>query len=422
MNLKLGVAMSVDVRSRLHKDVRALERDELLDALLPDALAVHGDLAGAGCSYLGLPPLGFDVDGRGVTLTADSGRLALVPGTDSAAVVATLTADALSNLLQDRQSTMGLAMTSRVKITSGDINDWIAWEPVLRALLDGRKVHETGDVTFVDLDGGDLDLGRVFDVDDDPVPMANFLEQAGFLHLRAVFDETEMAALDADVDEWLGRATPGDGESWWATDEAGVDHAVRVLFFYEKSAVLRSLLEADGYRMIGDLTGDGHVHTGGGEGLTKPLGIVRGLSDLPWHKDCGQGGHSYSCSGLTTGISVTGANRRCGALGVIPGSHRANTMATSRDRRLDLQPIMLETRTGDVTVHCSDTLHRAHPPVDRPRKVVYSSFALPLRPGDQVSPDPRGREKRAELSDVQSRIEAADNEDSPARYRAGLGR
>ena len=27
-------------------------------------------------------------------------------------------------------------------------------------LLDGRKVHETGDVTFTDLDGGELDLDR----------------------------------------------------------------------------------------------------------------------------------------------------------------------------------------------------------------------------------------------------------------------
>jgi hypothetical protein len=422
--MNLGVAMSVDDRTRLRKDVRSLERDEMLDALLPDALTVHGDLAGRGCSYLQLPPLGFDVDGREVTLTADSdsGRLQLISGTDSAGVVATLAADALSELLQDQQSTMGLAMTSRVKISSGDITNWISWEPILRALLDGRRVHETGDVTFVDLDDGPFDLGRVFDVDDDQRAMANFIEQAGFLHLRAVFDEAQMAALGADVDEWLARANPDDGESWWATDEAGVDQAVRVLFFYEKSAALRSLLDDERYRMIGDLTGDGHVHTGGGEGLTKPLGIVRGLSDLPWHKDCGQGGHGYACSGLTTGISVTGADRTCGALGVIPGSHRANTMATGRDHRLDLQPIMLETQTGDVTVHCSDTLHRAHPPIDRPRKVVYSSFALPLRPGDEVSSDPRGRERRAQLSDVQSRIEAADNEASPTRYRAGHGR
>jgi hypothetical protein len=414
--------MSVDARTRYAKDVRPLERDDMLDSFLPEALAMHGALAGRGCSYLGLPSLGFDVDGRKVTLTAVAETLRLVPGIESADVVAVLGSDALSDLLQDRQSTMGLAMTSRVKITAADIGDWISWEPVLRALLDGRKVHEAGDVTLLDLDGDQLDLRRAFTVDDDPAEMAHFLEQAGFLHLRDVFEETEMAALGADVDEWLARATPDDGESWWATDESGRDHAVRVLFFYEKSAALRSLLSGRRYRMIGDLTGDCHVHTGNAEGLVKPLGIVRGLSDLPWHKDCGQGGHSYTCNGLTTGISVTEGDRASGALAVIPGSHRANTMAAGRDRRLDLQPIMLETRVGDVTVHCSDLLHRAHPPLDRSRKVVYSSFALPIRSSDEVLPDPRGREKRAQLSDVQSRIETADNEASHTRYQADHGR
>jgi hypothetical protein len=125
---------------------------------------------------------------------------------------------------------------------------------------------------------------------------------------------------------------------------------------------------------------------------------------------------------LTCGISVTGADRVSGALGVIPGSHRANTMATGRDPRLDLRPRMLETRTGDVTIHCSDTLHRAHPPVERPRKVVYSGFSLPPRPGEVRKADPaRMRAQRAGLTDVQSRIEAADNEAAPDRYRAGRG-
>jgi hypothetical protein len=182
------------------------------------------------------------------------------------------------------------------------------------------------------------------------------------------------------------------------------------------------LVNDDRYRWIADLTGDGHQHKGGGEGLVKPLGIVRGLSDLPWHKDCGQGKHSYACSGLTCGISVTGADRVSGALGVIPGSHRANTMATGRDPELDLRPKVLETQAGDVTVHCSDTLHRAYPPVERPRKVVYAGFGLSPLPGDEVEPDPRySREARAALSNVQDRIEAADNESHAARYRAGPG-
>jgi hypothetical protein len=411
--------MSIDTRTRLHKDVRTLERDEVFDSLVPDAIAVHGDLAGRGVAYKQLPAVGLDVDGRGVTLHDSSGSLAIREGLTAAGVVATLSADALSDLVQDAQSTMGLAMTSRVKITAGNINDWIGWEPVLRALFDGRRVHETGDVTFVDLDGRELDLDRSFTVDDNREEMAHFLEQAGFLHLRGVFDEHEMAEVGADIDEWIAKATPDDGESWWALDDRGVNQAVRVLFFYEKSAALRNAVNDDRYRWIGELTGDGHQHKGGGEGLVKPLGIVRGLSDLPWHKDCGQGRHSYNCNGLTCGISVTGADCTSGALGVIPGSHRANTMATGRDPTLDLQPKMLETDTGDVTVHCSDTLHRAHPPVERPRKVVYSGFGLPALPGDVITADPRySREARAELTNVQERIEAADNQDDPSRYRA----
>ncbi len=415
--------MSIDVRTRCLKDVRSLDFDDIFDVVLPDAIRMHGDLAARGLTYQELPPLAFDVDGRSLTLDAVSNSIALRSGASSAGVVAGLSAAALSDLLQDVASTMGLAMASRVKITEGSIDDWVRWEPVLRALIDGRRVHETGDVTFVDLDGGELDLDRVFTVDDNREEIRHFLEQAGFLHLRGVFDASEMDALDADIDEWLTRATPDDGESWWATDEHGVEHPVRVLFFYEKSAVLRRLVSDARYQWLGDLTGDGHVHNGSGEGLVKPLGIVRGLSDLPWHKDCGQGMHSYQCNGLTSGISVTGADRTSGALGVIPGSHRANTMAAGRDSRLDLRPRMLETETGDVTVHCSDTLHRAYPPVDRPRKVTYSGFGLPPRPGDVVPRDLDDvRSQRASLSDVQSRIEAADNETSPDRYRPGRGR
>ena len=412
--------MTLDVRTRRRSQVRSLDRDEIFDDLIPYAIAVHGEVAGRGQRYLDLPPLTFEVDGRRLTLDESGGRLATTAQGDRA-VVTVLGADALSDLLQDVGSMMGLAMGSRIKIVDGNMNDWIGWEPAIRALMDGRRVHEAGDVTFLDRDGGPLDLARSFEVDDDRDEMRHFLEQAGFLHLRRVFTETEMAELGADIDEWLARAQPDDGESWWATDEAGVDRPVRVLFFYEKSEVLRRLVADDRYSWLGGLTGDGHVHAGGGEGLTKPLGIVRGLSDLPWHKDCGQGGHSYSCNGLTCGISVTGADRVSGALGVIPGSHRANTMSAGRDSHLDLEPRMLETATGDVTVHLSDTLHRAHPPVERPRQVVYSSFGLPPLPGEDSTAGRESRAHRSGLSDVQSRIEAADNEASADRYTAGRG-
>lgn len=400
--------MSIDQRTRLMKDVRPLSVEEVLDVVVPDALEAHGDLAARGVTYRALPALGFDVDGTQITLRAEAGRFVVESGLAHAGVVARIAADALSDLVQDYQSTTGLAMTARVQVEKGTLDDWIGWEPVLRALLDGRKAYETGDVGFLAIDGAPLDLDRTFTLDDDREEIAHFLCEAGFLHLRGIFDDDEMAAVGRDIDDHIARATPDDGDSWWAEDGDGNAQAVRVLNFLEKSESLRKLVESDRYQWLGELTGDGHRYRRAAEGLVKPLGIVKGLSDLPWHKDCGQGRHSLMCNALTCGISVTGADRVSGALGVVPGSHRANVKVPGRDPLMDMAPRMLETTTGDVTVHCSDTLHRAHPPTERPRKVVYSGFRLPLLPGDEEKAEPRyDREARADLTDVQDRIAAA---------------
>ena len=322
-----------------------------------------------------LPALGLRAGDRAVTLMAEGDTLSVVDGVDRAGIVAELEADALSDLLQDRQSTMGLAMTSRVQITAGSLDEWIHWEPALRALCEGRPVHEPGAVVMRDLDGEPLDLDRRFGLDDDPEELAHFLAEAGFLHLHDVFDPSEMAAIEADIDQSIAAARDADPEYWWCTDADGTQVAVRSLNFQEKSAAVRATLADERLTRLADLTGDGHRAPTKCEGLVKPLDIVAGLSDLPWHKDCGQGLHSYMCNSLTVGISVTGADRVSGALGVVAGSHRANTTASVRDKRLDLPAKLLETTTGDLTIHCSDTLHRAYPPSAHPQGRLHELHA-----------------------------------------------
>lgn len=402
--------MSIDCRTRLHRDRRTLSRDEVFGNLFPEAIERNGALAARGLLYKGLPSLGLSVEGETLTLKAQNGGLTLQRDAHNGGAVAELEADALSDLVQDWKTTMGLAMSGQVKMTQGEFSDWVGWEPVFRALLDGRPVHEAGAIDFKNPTGGALDLTRSFDLDDDRGEIAHFLGEAGFLHLRNVFSEEEMAAVSADLDVALARAEPDDGASWWAGDSEGVKQPVRVLFFHEQSETLRTLLQDDRLQWIGKLTGDDHYcEKLGAEGLIKPLDIQTGLSDLPWHKDCGQGGHSYYCNGLTAGISLTGADRHSGALGVVPGSHRANVQTAGKDESLDMAAIKLETQTGDLTVHCSDTLHRAHRPTEIPRKVVYTSFRLALKPGDvldDVSPE-KLRADRARLTDVQDRIASA---------------
>ena len=401
--------MSIDHRTRRLKDIRPLSVTEVLDSLIPDAIANHGKLAARGAAKRALPSIGFSVGDIEWTLDSSGEDIEIATGLNKAGVVVKMAEDALSDFLQDYQSTMGLAMTSRVRIERGTMDDWVGSEPVIRALLDGRKAFEPGDVQFLDLDGSPLDLDRVFTLDDEPEEIAHFLREAGFLHLRGIFDVQEMEEVARDIDHFIARAKPDDGDSWWAEDADGKAQAVRVLNFFEKSERLRALVGSDRYQWLGDLTGDGHQHRLSAEGLVKPLGIVKGLSDLPWHKDCGQGRHSYHCNALTCGISITGADRVSGALGVVPGSHRANVKVPGRDPLMDLPARMLETQTGDVTVHCSDTLHRAHPPTERPRKVVYSGFELPLLPGDEKPDQPHySREARAALSNVEDRIAATD--------------
>ena len=136
------------------------------------------------------------------------------------------------------------------------------------------------------------------------------------------------------------------------------------------------------------------------EGLLKKIGVVEGMSDVSWHKDCSLGGHSRGCSSLTVGISVTGAGRENGELGVVAGSRRANVPVLGVDG-LDLPRVPLPTRTGDVTVHCSCTLHMSRPPVSAERRVVYTGFDLAPRPGDRpVELDPAEiRRRRAALDD-----------------------
>jgi hypothetical protein len=401
--------MSIDRRTRLYKDIRKIGRDEIFDALLPECLARNGELAGRGLRHKQLPPLALEDAGRTVTLAERNGDMVLIEGAAADASIATLRPGALSELVQDQRTTMGLAMVSQVKMARGDFADFVGWESVFRALLDGRPVYEAGELVLRDRGGGPLDLGRRFTLADDREEIAHFFHEAGFLHIGGVFEQEEMNAVGADLDVALKAAQPDDGMSWWAGTSTGEKLPVRVLSFHEQSAALQGLLQDDRLVWLGEITGDGHLPPAGAEGLIKPLDIQTGLSDLPWHKDCGQGSHSYMCNAMTVGISVTGADEESGALGVLPGSHRASLQAAGLDPTFDLPSRKLPTAIGDVTVHCSDTFHRAYSPRKRPRKVVYTGFRQPILPTD-VLPKMESDEikaDRARLTDVQDRIAAA---------------
>jgi hypothetical protein len=269
-----------------------------------------------------------------------------------------------------------------LKMARGNLGNFLDWWVVLRSLIDGRPIHTRDAIMFEDRNGAPLDLTRAFTPDDNDDDIAAFLAVAGFLHLRGWFDAEMMHEISADMDRALPTYARDDGRSWWAKTAAGDDRCVRMEFFHEHSARVLELLASERFLRIGRLLdGDYLPRTTGDriEALVKPIGVVEGISDVPWHKDCSLGMHSYRCCGLTTGISVTGADAKSGQLRVVAGSHRALVQPAFVRSSSDLPIVDLPTEAGDVTVHCSCTLHMSQPPVERERRVMYTGFGLPAK-------------------------------------------
>jgi hypothetical protein len=373
--------VSLDFRTRTDDDIRPVDVRGFFEEELPSLAALHGDLAIPGALELEVEPFSIVTPSGAWTLALDSRRVSITGG-DTGAASVTLSDDELADVVNDLKTPMTFLTGGTLRMARGDLGDFLDWWVVLRSLVDGRRVHTRGSVQFEDRDGAPLDLRRAFTPDDDDAEIAHFISQAGFLHLRGWFDGETMDEISADMDRALPTYVRDDGRSWWAKTAAGDDRCVRMQYFQEHSARVVELLASDRFLRIGRMFDDGYESRTVGnciEALVKPIGVIEGISDVPWHKDCSLGMHSYRCCGLTTGISVTGADARSGQLRVVAGSHRALVQPAFVRSGSDLPVIDLPTETGDVTVHCSCTLHMSQPPVERERRVMYTGFGLPAR-------------------------------------------
>ena len=375
---------TIDRRTRSDADVEDVDAETWFSERLP---TLHCQLAARGVRHLGLPPLAFDIDGLERTLVVEDDTLVAVPGIADGAIVLGLSAEQFSDWTQELR-TMVAFWTARDARMQGSDDDFLAWDCVWRALVEAWPVHEPGALTFTDRHGEPLDLRRSFAPDDDPADIAHFLREAGFLHLRGWLDPADMATIADDIDRAVPEYAKGDGRSWWAQTNDGVDRLVRLQHFHQHSPTtlamldgpiwerLRTILAGDVDELVGRARDTNCI-----EALIKPLGVVKGISDVPWHRDCSFGRHTYGCAGTTVGVSVTAGGEGTGQLRVVAGSHRANVPSTGITHIQDLPVMPLPTDVGDLTVHLSCTLHEAMPPVTAPRKVLYTGFGLPVPEG-----------------------------------------
>lgn len=371
--------VSLDFRTRTDADIREISTSAFFDSELPALIEERGARAVPGARELGVEPFAIETPSGTWTLARAGDTLTVGRGDRGAACVRFSDAD-IADIVNDLKTPMTFVTAGTLAMVRGNLGDLLDWWVVLRALIDDRTAHTAGCVDFADRAGTPLDLHRSFGPDADDTDIAHFIAEAGFAHLRGWFDPDAMARIASDMERALPTYTRDDGRSWWAKTADRTDRCVRMQYFQEHSPTTVELLESDAFARIGAFSDDGYVPRRVGnriEALVKPIGVVEGISDVPWHKDCSLGMHSYNCCSLTVGISVTGADAESGQLRVVAGSHRALVQPAFVRREAALPVIDLPTRTGDATLHCSCTLHTAQPPVVRERKVMYTGFGLP---------------------------------------------
>jgi hypothetical protein len=186
---------SLDRRTKRLSEVQPVTIPQLLEDLGPRLVKRHRTIAARAQEVLDLPPLALTVDSHSCTF--DRGEVR--PGVDPKAVVAVMPPDELTGLINGVRSTQALVMNPEVELSRRGHVRFIAWEHVLRAFLDGRPLQDPGDVSFTARDGSPLDLGRSFAPDDADADIAQFLAEAGFLHLRGWIEPGLLPATDEQI-------------------------------------------------------------------------------------------------------------------------------------------------------------------------------------------------------------------------------
>lgn len=362
----------------------ALDFDGFHQRELPRRLAEgHGLLAAEATRRVG--SLAFRLpDGTAYTYVPRPDGIAIRPGDAEADVVIELDHEAWEGLVHDYESAPGLLYAGRVKARRGNGMKLVAWEPGLRAMFTGRPWYDPDHVVLTDRDGNPLDVERTFTLDDDPDDLAHFLRTAGYLFVRRVFSSEEVAGFLAEAQELRGEARKGDKLSWWAKAQGGEEICCRVTRAADKPR-LASLITDPRIRRLADLSDEKlEWRRGEGNGVTviyKTPGMAEGLSDLPWHRDCGMGGHSVMCPVLLASVFVTPASAASGALRFLPGSWRGTCRFMEATDERAPAGAGFDAEPGDVSVHYGDVMHAAPPPardaLDGYRISAVTGFARP---------------------------------------------
>lgn len=353
-------------------------------AVLPTAIGARDGGAAAAADVGAGRSVAFRLpDGRAYTYRSRADGVDVLPGDDASTVVE-LDEAAFEDLVTERCSIFGLLYPGRLRLASGSFGELAAWEAALNNLWFGRPIYD-GRVDLRDRNGDPLDLGASFRLGDpdEETDAAHFLHTAGFAVLRGVFNRDEIDELDAEVRRLHAAASPDDHRSWWATDRDGNEVCCRLTYASERSQRIAALEHDPRLTRIASWHGaplrSSPDRLDGFSVVMKNSDVVKGLSDLPWHRDCGMGGHPVLCPSILIGIQLDRADAANGQLCFLAGSHHHTNRIDEVSRHPDWPVVPVEADPGDVTVHYTHVLHVAPPPTaaGAQRRTIYVSFNNP---------------------------------------------
>lgn len=341
---------------------------EFHEVVLPARLAAgNGPLAHPAVAHLGA--LALVTPAGSYTYRPTETSVEIVAGDETADTIISLGLDDWLGLVSDLDTAPGLFYGGRAEATRGKPMRFVAWETGLRAMFHGLPPFDPDTADLRDRHGEPLDPETMFpftDLDARPDDLRHFLTTAGYLGVQDVFDANEVAALVADAVLLHAEATPGDGRSWWGRDAAGAEVLCRVLDANRSEAFLALATDERIERLAAlvpePLVGRDPTLRDSVTVLWKVPGVVEGLADLPWHRDCGIGGHARNCPTVIVTVCLTSGTPEAGELRVLPGSHQGGfPFVDGRDVAAPTG-VPLRVRAGDVSLHYSDLMHASLPP------------------------------------------------------------
>ena len=352
---------------------------------LPERLAA-GNAALAAADAAPIGPITFVTDSGEWTYVPEAGTIRVHEGVlDESRVVVQIDDASFADLAADLDTPVAMLYQNRATVVRGNPLRFVRWEPALRAMFHGRPIYNADTISLIDDHGRVIDPLASFEMDavhSDPQALAQQLSTVGFVVARDVFDEAEIAALLNEADSLRASAQPGDGTSWWGKNADGEAVVTRVLNG-STMPTLQALYDNDSIRAIVAATGlelrsAYRDEVDGVTVLWKIPNMVEGLADLPWHRDCGMGGHAMNCPTLVMTICLTEGTPEAGELRALPGSH--NTSYPFIDGNAPGAPtgVAVAVSAGDVSVHDGDVMHVSLPPTSAkgPHRVsVLLSFS-----------------------------------------------